>query len=281
MKSFSLSFSLSAPALGIAQLQACKDDHGCTVSVDGHLERNGERYRLFGTNLTFDECVLPHEDADVLAARLAKVGFNAVRFHLCDSFFDWPRIKYLIDYSDNNSGKFVEENLDRYFYMIDALKRNGIYVDVNLLTARRFPPGDSGDPDAPLPLAPITDGEIWTTDSMHHDKVIGFFYDPVFEAEQRFAEELLTRPNPYTGLTLAEDPAVGIVELVNESGLVHYWMSGRLDDVEAPLLFELQTTLPSSTRPRWKVSNSPQPARVGRSTSPSMMSCCSHPSSNL
>ena len=40
---------------------------------------------------------------------------------------------------------------------------------------------------------------------------------------------MLTHLNPYTKLTYAEDPAVALVEINNENGLIHTWMSGDFD----------------------------------------------------
>jgi len=49
------------------------------------------------------------------------------------------------------------------------------------------------------------------------------------EAQKRYARQLLTHLNPYTKLTYAEDPAVALVEINNENGLIHTWMSGSFD----------------------------------------------------
>ena len=49
---------------------------------------------------------------------------------------------------------------------------------------------------------------------------------PHMEAQKRYARQLLTHLNPYTKLTYAEDPAVALVEINNENGLIHTWMGG-------------------------------------------------------
>ena len=58
---------------------------------------------------------------------------------------------------------------------------------------------------------------------------VGFFHAPHMEAQKRHARQLLTHLNPYTKLTYAEDPAVALVEINNENGLIHTWMSGDFD----------------------------------------------------
>ena len=49
------------------------------------------------------------------------------------------------------------------------------------------------------------------------------------EAQKQYARQLLTHLNPYTKLTYAEDPAVALVEINNENGLIHTWMGGDFD----------------------------------------------------
>ena len=51
---------------------------------DGHLFANGKRLRIFGVNLAFGANFPTHEDAEKVAARMAKFGINCVRFHHMD-----------------------------------------------------------------------------------------------------------------------------------------------------------------------------------------------------
>ena len=49
------------------------------VSVkDGHLFANGKRFRIFGVNLAFGANFPTHDDADKIAARMAKFGINCM-----------------------------------------------------------------------------------------------------------------------------------------------------------------------------------------------------------
>jgi hypothetical protein len=230
----------SAAPVDLSGLNASATMLPITVGTDGHLYRDGVRYRLFGANITFGSCTPSKEKADIIAARLAKLGFNAVRLQGCDSYFGWPANPPLIDYGAATTDTLNAERLDRFDYLFAALRKRGIYVDIGLQTARRFLPGDSGDPQNPLPVPPITAGESWTVVDMDQHQTLGFFYDPVNPAQQRYARNLLGHVNPYTGLSLAKDPALVSVELVNEAGLVHYWMWDRLQTMPAPALALLQ-----------------------------------------
>jgi hypothetical protein len=48
----------------------------------GHLvEPNGDRFRIWGVNLTGPDCLPPKELAPAIADDLARFGVNGVRFH--------------------------------------------------------------------------------------------------------------------------------------------------------------------------------------------------------
>jgi hypothetical protein len=65
-------------------------------------------------------------------------------------------------------------------------------------------------------------------------------YYPLCIVEQkRYARMLLLHVNAYTGNAYAEEPAVAMVEINNEDGLLWQWLGGRLDTVPRPYLDEL------------------------------------------
>src|SRR6185437_2268129 len=63
--------------------------HGGIVVKDGHFaEANtGRRVRFLGVNLAAHSAFPSHEDAEKVAARLAKYGVNIVRLHHMDNDF--------------------------------------------------------------------------------------------------------------------------------------------------------------------------------------------------
>jgi hypothetical protein len=210
-----------------------------TIGTDGHLYRNGARYRLYGVN-KFGDCSPSRETADLLAARMAKMGFNAIRHQGCDAFYGWPNSRNLIDYSPGHGDTLDPERLERFDYFLAALRKRGFYSELPLLSSRRFLPGDSGDPASPLPVPPLVASEAWGSNDSEMHKVLGFILDSVVAAQQRYARALLTHVNPHTGLALGKDPAIALVEIVNESGLIHYWMWQRLDQLDSRVLAELR-----------------------------------------
>ena len=49
----------------------------------------------------------------------------------------------------------------------------------------------------------------------------GMFVPELIEAQKRFITRLLTHRNPYTGLTLAEDPALALIIFHNENSMLY------------------------------------------------------------
>ena len=57
-------------------------DQGFIKSVgDTFVDDNGNQRRFLGTNICFTGCFPTHEDADRVAAELARYGINLVRLH--------------------------------------------------------------------------------------------------------------------------------------------------------------------------------------------------------
>lgn len=191
---------------------------------DGHLYAGHQRLRLFGINCTAGADFPDHDTADKLAARMAKYGLNAVRFHFLDATWGSPK---LIRYESGDWKNWDAEVLDRLDYFIGRLKEQGIYANLNLLVGRRFGVGDGVDP--------AVNQLDWK--AAH---AVGFFHAPHMEAQKQYARRLLTHRNPYTKLTYAEDPAVAIVEINNENGLIHTWMSGHFDTLPDVFARDLQ-----------------------------------------
>ena len=191
---------------------------------DGHLFAGDRRVRLFGANLTAAGCFPDHPTADGVAARMAKTGLNGVRFHFLDSTWGEPS---LIDYKSGSWTNWNADAQDRLDYFMARLKEAGVYWNVNLLVGRRFGVGDGVDP------------AIRQLDwkAAH---AVGFFHAPHLEAQKAYARRLLGHVNPYTKLAMVRDPALAIVEIDNENGLVHTWMSGDFDALPEPFAADLK-----------------------------------------
>jgi hypothetical protein len=184
---------------------------------DGHLVRgSGERLRLWGVNLTgFSRganILPPKELAPHWADELARFGINCVRFHFLDRTTR-ERPQGLIDGDRDDTQHLDAERLDRLDYFIAQLKERGIYSDLNLNVGRSYKPGDD-----------VPDSRLFGASGK------GFTYlgDRLLELQRDYARQLLTHFNPYTKTEYRNEPAIAIVELVNENSLLEFWMRNWL-----------------------------------------------------
>lgn len=197
---------LKKPAEAGSFLDAPAGKHGfLTVKDDGRFYfEDGTRARFFGVNLQPPLALPRHKQARELAARLAGLGFNLVRLTQLDAPFSYPN---LFGNSPENTRHLSEESLDRLDYFIDQLKKRGIYVQLPLLMKREFKHGD--DVEAVHALRRGARGPA--------------LFDPrLIELQKEYAQQLLTHKNPYTKKTLAEEPALAMIEIVNENSLCRF-----------------------------------------------------------
>jgi hypothetical protein len=181
-----------------------------SISGDGHFLVRGTPTRFFGTNCVADGAFPGKSIADAVAGRLRKFGYNLIRLHHMDN--NWTATGSLFggqpDTRHLNAGV-----LDRLDYFIGALKRQGIRADVNLNVGRTFTKAD-GVPEA---------------DSLPDFAKGCTLFDPILIAlEKEYAEQLLTHVNPYTGLSLVNDPAMAVIEVTNENSIFASWRNNRL-----------------------------------------------------
>ena len=144
----------------------------------------------------------PDDDgqADYLAARLAKCGVNLTRIH-----------GGVFDRSGSDPTAIDKHHLERIHYAVKAYADQGIYVHLSTYF--------------PLWLQlKASDGIEGAALGKHPFGLVMF--EPKFQAIYRsWLTQVLTTPNPYTGKTLAEDPAVGFVEIQNEDSFFFWTFS--------------------------------------------------------
>ena len=191
------SFAVDAPA----------GKYGRTIVKDGHFQfekRPGVPVRFYGVNLCFSSCFPSKEQADIMARRLARQGFNAVRFH----HFDHLLVKELPDnYSTPDPAK-----LDRMEYLVAALKRAGIYITLDLFTIRSTRPGE---------VSAFPEG-LCKYDILNY-KIAVLLYPEVRDQFKKFIKTLLTHKNPYTGQRWVEDPVFNHISVLNENNPRHLY----------------------------------------------------------
>ena len=102
--------------------------------------------------------------------------------------------------------------MDRTDFFIAELKKRGIYTDLNLNVGRIYKAGDG-----------VRDFEY-----IGYAKALTYFDDRLLELQRDYARKLLTHYNPYTKTEYRNEPAIALVELVNENSIVESWVSNRL-----------------------------------------------------
>lgn len=166
---------------------------------------DGTPARFWGTNFNSGQCFPPHEHSARIAKRLAKTGVNIVRFHQMDAEWSTPNIfQYSRGENRTDTMNPDPESMDKLDYLIYCLKKEGIYVYMDLLTYRRFKTGD---------------GVVAAEQLGDAAKPYSTFNRRLIELQKKFNYDLWTHVNPYTKLAYKDDPAIVLVEVTNENDL--------------------------------------------------------------
>lgn len=180
-------------------------DSGIPVTVDEHgvmrWTNTGDEVALFGVNYStpFAHAYRAHGylgvdrkraiDADVL--HLARLGLDAYRIHV------WDR-----QVSDGDGNLVENDHLDLLDYLMARLAEHGIRA---ILTPIAWWPAGYPEPD------PGSDGL-----SDGFDKGQMTVSPEARRKQENYLAQFITRANPYTGFTYAEDPNLLAVEIFNE-----------------------------------------------------------------
>ena len=201
-------------------LEAPAGKHGRIRVRGDHFVNDRGRVRLHATNLTGPANFPTHEEAERLAARLARFGINCVRLHYFDSSygtFMLPHEQGILTEDFRTRRQFDAERRDRQDYLLAQFKKRGIYVDMNLHVARTLDARDG-----------FAAGTPWANKGADQ-------FDPrIIEMEKEYARELLSHVNPYTGMSYLKDPVVAVVELNNEDALWREYLNGAMDRLGEP-----------------------------------------------
>ncbi len=219
----------TAPA-ALAQVRSAGGAGGFVSVRDGRfvLSDSGEPIRFWAINLCFGGCYPPHDVAERMARRMASLGINCVRFHHMDASGYPGGIWRNPGWGDFEHTDLHPEALDRLDYLIAQMKENGVYANLNLHVSRTYGEKDS--------FPAVGAGESVPS----YGKGVDNFYPRCIEEQRRYARMLLRHVNAYTGNAYAEEPAVAMVEISNEDGLLHEWRAGGLDRLPEPYVRDLE-----------------------------------------
>ena len=171
---------------------------------NGHfVQPDGRRIRFWGVHLTDWSRGLvelpPKEDIPMWAGTLARYGVNIVRLH----FLDLPAPRGIIDSTRSDSRSFDPGQLDRLDFLVSELKKRGTYTDPNQNVGRSYKEGDG----------------VAGYNQIQWGKGMILFDQRLIELDKEYARNLLTHVNPYTKTEYRNEPAIAIVEILNENGI--------------------------------------------------------------
>jgi len=170
--------------------------HGCVIRKGDHFEfagRPGVKQRFYGVNLCFSANYMSAADAEELATRLSRLGYNALRIH-----------HYERELCDRKDGTTIRpEKMAELDNLLNACIRHGIYLTTDLFVSRDIPWRSCGiDRDGKIP--------------MQDYKELVLFHEGAFKNYLDFARQLLNHVNPETGRRWADEPAFAFLALINE-----------------------------------------------------------------
>jgi hypothetical protein len=198
-----VSFLLDAPA----------GKHGYARAAGENIVfEDGTRARFWGVNIAMSASFLSQADAQRLADRIARSGFNIVRFHQMD-YTPAPNI-FSSTANPTQTTTLNGDQLQKLFYLMKLLKDKGIYYYVDLLTMRP---------------ALAADGVVQPEDLSKGWKAHALFDPTLLQLQKDYARQLLTTVNPYTGTKLAEEKALVFIDIQNENALFTI-DAGRITD---------------------------------------------------
>lgn len=222
---FAWSLEVTEPYRGVADLRhtlhAPAGKHGfIRAQGDRFILPDGTPVRFYGVNVCGISMFAPRDEMILFADRLASMGFNVVRLHFVDRAAPAGILaarERLVDQPNGDPWRIDPTQLDRLFFFIALLKERGIYVTHSLFGYANFMPPDYARRDNRLQREhfPII-VENWEQSFTNPYRI---FYPPSVDGFKRYIRQLMTTVNPYTGLSLAQEPAILFTEIGNEQGL--------------------------------------------------------------
>ena len=166
---------------------------------------DGTDFNLWGLNISYRAWYPDYDEAEKNAKRIAQMGFNTCRFHIPQMGSDIYAGVDNLGGSTRRTGYISKKYMDRFCYFIYCLKKEGIYVGFDLTA---------------------TGGTTWKDNNFQDEEKLGmstrgpnFFDAEIVKLNDKIAENILTYYNPYTGMTIGEDPCLLWASMYNESGI--------------------------------------------------------------
>lgn len=169
-----------------------------------------------------------HAEADRLAVQLRRHGYTLVRQQYVD---------FRLTRAATADVQIDPDQLDRFFYLLAALKKNGIAWALDIVSAQgKGVRGEGWGPVSP------------------DDLRVRMTFDPAARALWlRLVDAVFARTNPYTGATTLADPALALVVGANENSFAFSATAAQPFPTGFDAVFD-----------RWVRARSPSPAALAR-----------------
>lgn len=176
------------------------------LTADGHfaIQGEGRPQRFLMASMGFGSATgaFPsHALADVYVRQLRMHGYNMARLDFVEATLMSQR---------QGDFDFDPQLLDRFHYLLFALKREGIYYVLNGLSSDNAAYGNVN--------------ERWN--DRHHAKLRIYYDSEVQRHWKKLMEKMLASVNPYTGTSTLQDTALAGLIMVNEGGLAFVTRNG-------------------------------------------------------
>ena len=196
--------ALDLSSLGLTDAPAGK--HGWLRNAGGHFafaDDPARKVRFYGLNLCSSANLPSHAEADELAERFARLGYNAVRIHHHDKPLGW----------DPKSGAFDTNAFDRLDYFLSRLFAKGIYATTDLYVSRPVMWSELGlaSPDGKAQI------------QRQAVKGVLMMTEPGYDNWWGFARAFLDHVNPYTQRAYRDEPGLPLLALINENPITMGW----------------------------------------------------------
>jgi hypothetical protein len=174
------------------------------ATPDGHFAfaaEPGKPQRFYGINLCYSAQYLSREQVDRLLDRLVLLGYNTLRIHHYESGLTTP--------TDQPGFAWDPVKVDQLDYLMAGCAKRGLWLTTDLYVSR------------PVSAAQI--GLEGDKIAMDRFKILVPVHEGAFQDWAAFARKFLDRVNPYTGVRVADDPALAWLSLINEGPIANFW----------------------------------------------------------
>jgi hypothetical protein len=190
---------------GMGFVDAPAGKHGRVIArPDGQFafaDSPGRPRRFYGVNLCFGAQYLSQAEADRVAHRLVRLGYNALRIH---------HYERDLTQGQTPSTKLNPRKLDQFDALTAALIKRGIYLTTDLFVSRGVPWREVGlDRDGQIPMDTF--------------KILVPVHAGAFENWKAFTRSFLGHTNAYTQRRYAEEPALAWLALINEGNFGNFF----------------------------------------------------------